>query len=267
VAQPLVERARLLATQVERDASVAREQAARAAAEAALSAHSEFLAVVAHDLRQPLTSIRGRVQLLQRRALREPTQPIDLAALALIEAQTAMMRRLIDQLLDTTRLEAGQALPLLRTDVDLTVLLDRVVEECRATTHQHELVIRAPAPGRPVGCWDGDRLEQVVRNLLDNAIKYSPDGEAITVTLTQEEKDAGSWAVLVVQDQGLGIPAAEVAAVFERFHRGSNVASRIPGLGIGLASVWAIVEQHGGTIAVESKEGRGSRFTLWLPLG
>jgi len=115
-----------------------------------------------------------------------------------------------------------------------------------------------------VGAWDQPRVERVVRNLMENAIKYSPNGGEIAVRLTSEERD-GPWAVITVRDHGLGIAANDVSKVFSRFHRGSNVG-RIPGTGIGLASVQQIVEQHGGTIAVESAEGVGSTFTVRLPL-
>jgi signal transduction histidine kinase len=109
------------------------------------------------------------------------------------------------------------------------------------------------------------RLERVLENLLSNAIKYSPEGGSITVAIADEEI-GGPWAVLTVRDQGLGIPAADLPRVFERFQRARNVEGRIGGTGIGLASARQIVEQHGGTIAAESAEGTGSTFTVRLPL-
>jgi signal transduction histidine kinase len=119
-------------------------------------------------------------------------------------------------------------------------------------------------------------LERVLGNLLSNAIKYSPDGGEIAVTVEVEGRKGGGtegggdgegeWAVLTVRDEGVGIPAGEVPKLFERFFRASNVAGRIAGTGVGLAGARQIVAQHGGTIAVASEEGRGSAFTVRLPL-
>jgi signal transduction histidine kinase len=115
------------------------------------------------------------------------------------------------------------------------------------------------------GDWDAARLERVVDNLIGNAIKYSPAGGEVTLTLHQASADGDRWAVLTVADQGLGIPAADLAHVFAPFGRGSNVGE-IAGTGVGLAGVKQIVEQHGGRVGVESDEGQGSTFTIWLPL-
>jgi len=107
-------------------------------------------------------------------------------------------------------------------------------------------------------------VERVLGNLVSNALAYSPRGGAVTVTVDRERDE---WAILQVSDHGLGIPATDLPHIFERFHRGGNVAGRIAGSGIGLAAVRQIVEQHGGTITVESREGKGSTFTVRLPLG
>jgi signal transduction histidine kinase len=112
-----------------------------------------------------------------------------------------------------------------------------------------------------VGRWDGARLERVLLNLLANAVKYSPGGGEISLTVSQEDH----WATVVVRDQGLGIPTADLPHIFERFHRAGNVG-RITGTGIGLAEARQIVEQHGGTITVASQEGSGTTFALQLPL-
>jgi signal transduction histidine kinase len=105
----------------------------------------------------------------------------------------------------------------------------------------------------------------VLANLFSNAIKYSPEGGTITVTLGHEVDHIGTWAVVRVRDHGVGIPAQDLALVFQRFHRGSNVTGRISGTGLGLAGARQIVELHGGTISVESEPGSGSTFTLRLP--
>ncbi|MBI3972567.1 MAG: ATP-binding protein [Chloroflexi bacterium] len=103
-------------------------------------------------------------------------------------------------------------------------------------------------------------------NLLDNAIKYSPNGGDILLTVWREDDGAGSWAVVQVRDHGLGIPSSSLERVFERFQRGDNVVGRIPGTGIGLTGVRQIVEQHGGAVSVDSREDEGSLFTVRLPL-
>jgi PAS domain S-box-containing protein len=252
--------------EAEREILLAREQAARTAAEAALRSRDEFLASVTHDLKTPLTAISLQAQLLRHQTVRDPARPCDLAVMDRIERQATRMRRLVDQLLDSARVQAGQPLPVLFADVNLADVVERHTVEYQATTQRHEIVVLVHERDRLVGRWDADRLEQLLGNLLSNAVKYSPDGGAITFSVAREADAAGDWAVLAVQDQGLGIPAADLPHVFERFHRGSNVAAHIPGMGIGLAGARAIVEQHGGTIRVESQEGVGSRFTVRLPL-
>jgi signal transduction histidine kinase len=113
-----------------------------------------------------------------------------------------------------------------------------------------------------IGDWDGPRLRRVLDNLLSNAIKYSPAGGEVVVTLAAD----GDSAVLRVRDQGLGIPAEDLPHIFERFRRARN-AAEIVGTGLGLSGARQLVEQHGGTIQVESQEGAGSTFTVRLPLG
>src|SRR5262249_10957074 len=150
-------------------------------------------------------------------------------------------------------------------DLDLVALVQRVAQIQQSTTDLQCIVLEAAMP-ELVMPGDPIQLERVCTNLLSNAIKYSLSGGMITVTVSQEEKENNSWAKLRVQDQGLGIPAEEVSHIFEPFYRASNVPDSIAGTGVGLASVAQIVEQHGGTITVESKEGVGTTFVIYLPL-
>ena len=113
--------------------------------------------------------------------------------------------------------------------------------------------------------WDRERLERVLVNLVTNALKYSPEGGAITMSLDRDSQDGSSWAVVRVADSGIGIPPTEIPKVFDRFFRGSNVGG-IEGAGIGLSGVRQIAEQHGGSVAVDSVQKRGSTFTVRLPL-
>jgi signal transduction histidine kinase len=171
----------------------------------------------------------------------------------------------IEALLDVARLRAGRPLELNRRPTDLVALARAAAAEYQQTTEIHRIRVEAPEP-EVRGEWDASRLERVLGNLLSNAIKYSPEGGEITVTIGRESDGAsGDQAVLRVRDQGLGIPPASQPLVFDRFRRGDNVGP-IAGTGLGLAGVKAIVEQHGGTIVLESQAGQGSTFTVRLPV-
>lgn len=259
--------------------SVARESAAQArdlaqrldaahrALQQELRTREDFLASASHDLKNPLASLRGIAQLLQRHVAR--ADDLDRSRLARDLSQigvvTAQMAGQIDELLDVTRFRMGRPLDLDLRPVDLVALARRVVALHQQATDQHELAFVCAEP-ELVGGWDGARLERVLGNLLSNAVKYSPEGGAIAVTLARERAAAGEWAILSVRDQGLGIAAEDLPHVFERFERGRNVIGRIAGTGIGLAAAKQIVEQHGGAIAVETALGRGSTFTIRLPV-
>ncbi|MEA2525528.1 MAG: hypothetical protein QOF73_2755 [Thermomicrobiales bacterium] len=227
----------------------------------------EFLAAVSHDLKNPLTTIRAQTQLLRRRAARntlpEPAQLVD--DLDVILSSAMRLSSQLDELQDVARLRAGHPLELGYDATDLVALTREAVAAAQATSGRHG--IRVEAPDAPVvGHWDALRLRRVLDNLLGNAIKYSPRGGRIFVTVRQEDRADGARAVLTVRDEGVGIPDGDMDHIFERFRRGSNVAGRFAGTGIGLSGARQIAEQHGGTIGVESEEGRGSTFTVALPL-
>jgi signal transduction histidine kinase len=246
-----------------------RARLARASAEAAASlrARDETLAAISHDLRTPLTSIRALAQLLQRRITRgQELRPDELTErLVRIEEQTVLMSRMIDDLLDVARLEAGRPLDLRREPCDLVALAQRTVTDVQRTTDLHHLRVQADTP-EIVGDLDDARLERVLLNLLTNAVKYSPDGGEVVVTIRQERDPDGEVAVLQVQDSGIGVPASDLPHIFERFYRASNVGGRSRGTGLGLSAVQQIVEQHGGTITAESEPGVGTTITVRLPL-
>ncbi len=227
----------------------------------------EFLAAVSHDLKNPLAAIKGIAQMLLRRAahLPEPDGPRLADGLQTIDRTASRVTAMINHLLDAARLETGRPLELERQPTDLVELARQVAEEQVRASDRHRLALRTSAPSL-VGAWDRGRLERVVSNLLSNALKYSPAGGEIVVSVREEEDGADRWAVLTVQDQGVGIPAEELPRVFERFYRASNVAARIEGSGVGLAGAKQIVEQHGGTICVESVEDAGTTFVVRLPL-
>jgi signal transduction histidine kinase len=175
------------------------------------------------------------------------------------------MREQIDELVDAARLQAGMRLDLVRRPTDLVALTSRSVAQVQATTARHVIELNSDVL-ELVGNWDTLRLERVVENLLGNAVQYSPNGGTVAARISRKEDHGRAWGVLEVRDQGIGIPAADLPRIFERYHRGRNVTGRIAGTGIGLAGAKQIVEQHGGRIQVESVEGDGSRFSVSLPI-
>jgi signal transduction histidine kinase len=216
-------------------------------------------------LKSPLATISAQAQLLRRAAGQEEELPSDRVSKGAtrIEATVERMTRMIDELLDVARLELGSPLQLQPQSMDLVEVVRRIVAEHQQRTDYH--LIRLAAEPVLFGEWDLARLERVLDNLLGNAVKYSPDGGVITVVVVREEEDTGAWAILSVRDQGVGIPVEDLGHIFERFHRARNVG-RISGTGIGLAAIRGIVEQHGGTITVDSREGAGSTFSVRLPV-
>lgn len=224
-----------------------------------------LLGAVAHDLKTPLAAIKGSADLLQRLAGRERLTPEQVVnRTSMISTAVASMAAQIDQLLDAARLRAGEPIELVRRPTDLVALARRVVEQMRQTSGC-PIAFEAAVP-ELVGAWDPARLERVLGNLLNNAIKYSPAEAEIRVGVDAEQQAGQTWACVTVQDRGVGIPAADLPRIFERYHRARNVVGRFHGEGIGLAGAKQVIEQHGGTIGAESREGEGSTFSVRLPL-
>lgn len=229
----------------------------------AVRSRDTLLAIVAHDLRSPLTSVKGYAQLLQRYAARagppEVTEQL-VDATARIVAATRKMATLIDDLVDMAQVEMGGTLQLQRGETDLVALAQRVLAEHQQMAAEHRLRLEAATPAL-IGQWDAPRLERVLDNLVSNAVKYSPEGSEVTLRVDQE----GDWAVVQVQDQGIGIPPADLTRLGEPFYRGRNTSGRA-GTGLGLWGVRQIVEQHGGAVHIASREGEGTTVTVRLPL-
>lgn len=227
----------------------------------------EFLSSAAHDLKTPLAGIKGMAQLLLRRAARMRSEEIRQleGGLDNIDQTATRMTAQINELLDITHQHLHRPLTLDRRATDLIALARSAAEAASLASNRHQISVEA-AEEELVGFWDPHRLGRVLDNLLNNAVRYSPSGGAVTVSVRSETSDDGTWAVLAVSDQGIGIPAADLPRVFQRFERARNAVGHIEGTGIGLASVRYIVENHGGTISVESREGEGSTFTVRLPL-
>ena len=231
-------------------------------AQQALRVRDHFLSIASHELKTPMTSVLASAQLLQRRAALEGrTDPRDARTLQLLIQQTLRLHRLVVSLLDLSRIETGQ-LSIEHHMVDLNGLLERLLDEMSPAFERHTLLARLTEAPLPV-LGDELRLEQVLYNLLQNAVKYSPNGGTISVRL---ECDADQ-AVVIVADQGIGIPPNALAQLFDRFYRAEDPATqRISGMGVGLYVVKEIVTLHGGTVAAAGREGPGSTFTVRLPL-
>jgi signal transduction histidine kinase len=234
------------------------------AAQEAIRSRDDFLAAASHDLKNPLTTIKGTAQALRRQVERGPSDPERLtAALRAIDGAATKLTAQIDGLLETARRQTGQPLDLDRQPTDLVALVREAAAEYQQTSESHRIRVETTAP-EVIGLWDPTRLERVIGNLLANALKYSPAGGEVVATVAADEDGR---TVLRVRDQGIGIPAADLPRIFDRFARGGNVVGRIAGTGLGLTAVRQIVEQHAGTITAESEEGAGSVFTVRLPPG
>lgn len=237
-------------------------QHARREAEQALKLRDSFFSVAAHELRTPLTTLLGRAQLLQRwlervEGLDERTQ----RSAGIVVEQAQRLNGMVAALLDVSRIQGGR-FTISPARVDLVGLVRRVVEDSYPTPATHRIELDASAGGLPVE-GDESRLEQVLVSLIDNAVKYSPDGERVLVRLSRN----GTEATVAVVDQGIGIPVTAQTQLFRRFFRAENAeALGVSGLGISLFTAREILELHGGRIEVDSAEGRGSTFRICLPL-
>lgn len=220
----------------------------------------QYVASVAHDLRNPIATLR-----LSASSIRDdeplPDEKRLRRTLALIQRQIGRLDRMVEDLLDRARIESGQ-LDLQKEDTDAVALATNVVSLFSDTSSAHTLTLHAHASKLPI--WgDGARIEQALVNLVSNAIKYSPSGGPIDITV---EPDA-TTVTYSVADEGLGIPPDEIPHIWEPFKRAGGERAFIPGAGLGLPTVRRIVEAHGGHVSVKSTRGEGSVFSMTLPLG
>ncbi|MDP9350089.1 MAG: HAMP domain-containing histidine kinase [Chloroflexota bacterium] len=242
------------------------EHEARLIAEDAVRIRDEFLSSVAHDLRNPLTAIKAYAQILRHQARTGSLQAdVLVQGLLKIEGVVAKATTQIDELLDLARLQGGQPLELNKGATDLVGLSRQVAAQYQLAGGEHNIRVDTKV-AQLVGMWDAIRLERVIGNLLSNAIKYSPEGGEISLEVGWEERAGTICGILVVRDQGIGIPESELPHISERFYRASNTRGRMVGTGLGLAGVRQIIEQHGGSMSVASQEGHGSVFTVRLPM-
>ncbi|MGI8912727.1 MAG: sensor histidine kinase, partial [Chloroflexota bacterium] len=221
---------------------------------------STFLSMTSHELQTPVAIIKAYAETLQRKF--GNTDPLLQEALEAIDTETDRLSRLINNLLRVSRLEAG-SLPVRLIEVDLPELAHEVVKRLEARTDRHRFVVDFPRTFPTIQA-DPERIEEVLTNLVDNAIKYSPQGGAIRV----EGRVTASAVEVTVSDQGPGIKLSEQGRLFQRFYRVQGDPNRqTTGVGLGLFLVKAIVEAHGGHVWVDSEWGKGGRFTFSLPRG
>jgi len=214
-----------------------------------------LVADVSHELRTPLTTIQGNLDLLRRGAADDPALRAD--ALRAIGDEAARMQRMINDLLLLAQLDAG--LQIHRQPVEMDTLLLDVYRQAQVI--DRGVTLRLGAEDQALVLGDRDRLRQLLLNLVDNALKYTPAGGQVTLTLRRGE----GWVQVAVTDTGVGITPEDVPHLFERFYRADRSRARQSGAGLGLSIAQWVAQAHGGRIEVESQVGQGSTFTVWLP--
>ncbi|MBI2910913.1 MAG: HAMP domain-containing protein [Chloroflexi bacterium] len=219
-----------------------------------LRRHREFVADTSHELRNPLLAMRTNLDLVDR----VDDDAARAECLAEVRGQVERMSRLVSELLALAQVEAGQIVE--RRPVALSALVRRVVGEAGPRAEGRRLVVERADDVEVLG--DEARLGQVVTNLVNNAVRHTPPEGAVNVSLARED----GWARISVADTGEGIPAEHLPRVFDRFYRVDRTRAHADGTGLGLAIVKHLTEAHGGWVRAESQVGRGSRFTVWLPL-
>lgn len=228
----------------------------------AVRLRDDFLSVAGHELKTPLTTLQLNVETLQRN-LREPKEAASGVraekGLATVRRQVSRLTTLVGQLLDVSRIQAGR-LSLDLEEVDLSQLVTELAGRLEDEATRAGSKLQVTTPGPAVGTWDRSRLEQIVLNLVSNALKYGR-GKPVVVTVAKDD----GHAALTVRDEGIGIGAEDQSRIFERFERAVS-GRHYGGLGLGLWIVRQLVAAHGGSIRVDSAPGRGSTFTLELPL-
>jgi signal transduction histidine kinase len=217
----------------------------------------DFLSAAAHDLKTPLTTLVARAQLIERRALRDPALPVDLGSVQMLVQEAQRLKRLVLELLDAARTEQGRLVGAC-TEVDLVALAREICQQ--HDSERHLCAVEASEP--VIGIYDQARLQQLLENLVENAVKYSPAGGPVRVRIWNEAQQAH----LTVTDSGIGIPPEDLPHIFDRFYRAHNVDDRhFAGMGLGLFICRGIAEQHGGQIRASSQPGQGSIFHVVLP--
>jgi two-component system CheB/CheR fusion protein len=218
----------------------------------------EFISIASHELKTPVTSLKGILQIIERATLKqEEMKPLH-AFVQKANKQINKLTELIKDLLDVTKIQSGK-LELNKTNFDLAALIEECREELQINLPSHQIIIEGDDDTRIKA--DRNRLEQVMINLVSNAIKYSPDGNKVIIKT--EKTDAGIR--ISITDFGIGIAEEKLSLLFDRFYRVDEKSQRYAGLGLGLFISSEIVKQHKGHINVESEVGKGSTFWFVIP--
>ena len=219
----------------------------------------EFIGMASHELKTPLTTIKGLTQLVHRRLEKQGATEF-VPIVATIETQVNRVNRLVNDFLDISKIRAGR-LDYTLEAIDLDELVHAIVDTAQLTSPTHTITVQGASHNHITG--DRDRLEQVFFNLINNAVKYSPQAEQVDIHIAT----AQDTVTVSVQDYGVGIPQEHRSKIFDRFYSVNDDKNKaFPGLGMGLYISYEIVRRHGGDITVTSEEGQGSTFTVSLPL-
>lgn len=249
--------------ETERENLLAQEKSARKFAEMAVSARDEFLLIASHELKTPLTSLMLQAHMIKKYfdqiSNKNPAEEREMKHLSALQVQLDRLSVLIDKLLDVSRVSAGK-LKLEITVIDLSALVREIVvflqEELMKAGYHLEVHADQPI----IGLWDRTRIEQIITNLLTNAMKYG-NGKPIVIKVESDNIKA----ILIIEDHGIGIAKDDQVKLFEKFERFAS-PDHYAGMGLGLYITRQIIEAHGGTINVESELGHGSTFIVKLPL-
>lgn len=219
------------------------------------TAQQDFLANISHDLKTPLTSIQGYSQAIIDKTVNTPEQ-----AASIIYDESVRLTRMVSLLTDLARMQAGQMV-LTLTEIDLGSLVKGVAHRLAVMANKQAIQLDVSVSPVPPVMGDGDRLVQVLDNLIGNAIKYTSQGGHVCVKVL----DRRDGVAIHIKDDGVGIPKADLSRIFERFYQVDKARGPQRGTGLGLAIAHEIVQQHHGTISVDSQEGEGTEFIVWLP--
>ena len=220
----------------------------------------DFISMASHELKTPITTIKGYTQLMKR-DLEKQGLTEHVASLAKVETQIDKLSKLVSDLFDVSKIHAGQ-LDYAEESIDIDAFVRDIVETLQQISETHTLSIHGTSHQTVIG--DSARLEQVFENLVNNAIKYSPEADTVDIHISTAE----DTVIVSVQDYGIGIPREHLSKIFDRFYRAhdNDNSKAFSGLGMGLYISYEIVKRHGGDITVESAEGKGSTFSVFLPV-
>jgi len=220
---------------------------------------NEFISVAAHELRSPLTTILGFSQLLHQRGDFSEAQQREF--LSYIHQKAVVLARIVDDLLDLSRIESGRPIFLQCAPCDVRVLAQSLIEQYQreVPTRKYEVVF----PSQPPMAWaDLGKVQQVLENLISNAVKYSSEGDLIRIRADFQE----DTCLLQVEDSGIGMTSEQVSRVFDKFYRADPSNTGVHGLGLGMSIVHSIITAHGGTVWVQSEPGQGTTVNFTLPI-